>query len=79
METAVNGMGKNADYYRGYLTDDRSFGPLAFVLAISVAVGMFFYLTGDLGHAPAYNSLEAAQVIHATGGTYAPSAGAARH
>ena len=69
METVVHGIEKNADYYRGYLTDDRSFGPIAFVLVVSALVGLAFYLTGGLGQAPKYNSLAAAQAIHATDGS----------
>jgi hypothetical protein len=33
-----------AEFYRGYLPDDRSLGPLSVVLASSVALSPFFYL-----------------------------------
>jgi hypothetical protein len=75
METIVNGSEKNAAFYRGYLADDRSFGPLAFVLAISVVVWMAFYLTSLGGQPLKYDPLAAAQAIHATDGA-PPSHGA---
>jgi hypothetical protein len=50
METVMNGNEKRADYYRGYLTDDRSFIPLTIVLGITVALWLFVYLIGAVGH-----------------------------
>jgi hypothetical protein len=39
-----------AEFYRGYLTDDdRSLVPLSIVLATAVAVGLFVYLVGLVG------------------------------
>jgi hypothetical protein len=50
METVMNGHEKRAAYYRGYLTDDRSFIPLTIVLGITVALWLFVYLIGAVGH-----------------------------
>ena len=42
----------NADFYRAYLTEDRSLMPLTIVLATGVAVWLFFYLVSAVGPAP---------------------------
>jgi hypothetical protein len=52
MELAMNGIGKHAGFYRGYLTDDRSLIPLTIVLATGVALWLLFYLVSVIGPAP---------------------------
>ena len=42
----------NADFYRAFLTEDRSLMPLTIVLATGVAVWLFFYLVSVVGPAP---------------------------
>jgi hypothetical protein len=50
METVMNGVEKRAAFYRGYLTDDRSFVPLTIVLGLTVAIWLLVYLIGAVGH-----------------------------
>ncbi len=50
METVMNGVEKRAGFYRGYLTDDRSFIPLTIVLGLTVAIWLLVYLIGAVGH-----------------------------
>jgi hypothetical protein len=50
METVMNGVEKRAAFYRGYLTDDRSFIPLTIVLGLTVAIWLLVYLIGAVGH-----------------------------
>jgi hypothetical protein len=45
-------LAMNADFYRAYLTEDRSLMPLTIVLATGVAVWLFFYLVSVVGPAP---------------------------
>ena len=52
----MNGIGKHAGFYRGYLTDDRSLIPLTIVLAIGVALWLLFYLLSVVGPAPTTGS-----------------------
>jgi hypothetical protein len=53
MELAMDGIRKHhADFYRGYLADDRSLIPLTTLLATGVAVWLLFYLVGTVGPAP---------------------------
>ena len=40
----MNGIEKQAAFYRGYLTDERSLAPLMIVLAAVVAVWLLVYL-----------------------------------
>jgi hypothetical protein len=56
METVMNGFEKDAAFYRAYLTDERSLGPLVGVLATLVAVWMLFYLVGAVGPEPMWNA-----------------------
>ena len=65
MELAMNGIGKHAGFYRGYLTDDRSLIPLTIVLATAVALWLLFYLVSLVGPAPTASSTVAAHA-HAT-------------
>ncbi len=60
----MSGIEKDAGYYRGYLTDERSLGPLAAVLATLVAVALLFHLIGVIGPAPSHDPLAAAQAVH---------------
>jgi len=81
METVMSGFEKDAAFYRGYLTDGRSLGPLAVVLATSVAIWMLFYLVGLVGPQPMRDpvAVEMAQTqaasVHATGHSGAPLLG----
>ena len=52
METAVGRIGKQAEFYRGYLDDDRSLGPVAGVLLTAIAASLLFYLVSLLAPAP---------------------------
>ncbi len=46
----MNGIEKRAEFYRGYLTHDRSLIPLTIVLGITVALWLLVYLIGAIGH-----------------------------
>jgi hypothetical protein len=50
MEIAMTRIDKHAGFYRGYLTDDRSFVPLTIVLGITVGLWLLVYLVGAVGH-----------------------------
>jgi len=50
MEIAMTRIDKHAGYYRGYLTDDRSWIPLTIVLGITVGLWLLVYLIGAVGH-----------------------------
>ena len=50
METVMSGIEKCAGFYRGYLTHDHSPIPLAVVLGITIALWLFVYLIGAVGH-----------------------------
>jgi len=67
MELAMNGIGKHAGFYRGYLTDDRSFIPLTIALAIGVALWLLFYLVSLVGPAPTAPSVLAPPAHSVTG------------
>jgi hypothetical protein len=45
-------LAMNAEFYRGYLTEDRSLIPLTIVLATGVALWLLFYLVSVVGPAP---------------------------
>ena len=51
MVTAM-GIEKHADYYRGYLPDERSVWPVAIVLATMVALWLLVYLVSVVGPQP---------------------------
>lgn len=48
----MNGYEKHAEYYRAYLTEERSLIPLTVVLATIVAVWLLVYLVAAVGPAP---------------------------
>ena len=48
----MNGIKKQAAFYRGYLPDDRSLVPLTIVLATSVALWLIVYVVGAVSDAP---------------------------
>jgi hypothetical protein len=48
----MNGIGKQAAFYRGYLPDDRSLSPLTVLLSTTVALWLLVYLIGVAGGAP---------------------------
>jgi hypothetical protein len=48
----VNGIEKQATFYRGYLPDDHSLVPLTIALATSVALWFIVYLVGAVGGVP---------------------------
>jgi hypothetical protein len=48
----MNGIGKHAAFYRGYLPDDRSLFPLTVLLSPTVALWLLVYLIGVAGDAP---------------------------
>ena len=47
----MNGIEKQAAFYRGYLTDERSLVPLTIVLATVVAVWLLVYLVAAVAEA----------------------------
>ena len=47
----MNGIGKQAAFYRGYLPDDRSQVPLTIVLATVVAIWLLVYLVAGVAEA----------------------------
>jgi hypothetical protein len=48
---SMNGIGKQAAFYRGYLPDDRSLGPLTVLLPTTVALWLLLYVCVG-GYAP---------------------------
>lgn len=50
MEIAMTRIDKHAGYYRGYLTDDRSWIPLTIILGITIGLWLLVYLIGAVGH-----------------------------
>ncbi len=48
----MNGIEKQAAYYRGYLPDDRSLFPLTILLTASVALWLIVYLVGGAAGDP---------------------------
>jgi hypothetical protein len=69
MELAMDWIGKQAGFYRGYLTDDRSLMPLAIVLANGVALWSLFYLVSVIGPVP--SAKETVRNSRAMGTTFA--------
>jgi len=47
--TSMNRIGDHAAYYRAYLTSDASLAPVAGILAVAAAMGLFFYLLSLVG------------------------------
>ena len=48
----MSGIEKQAEFYRGYLADDRSLAPVAGILVTTVAVWLLFFLVSLLDPAP---------------------------
>jgi hypothetical protein len=46
MEAVMEGIGKQAEFYRAYLPHDRGLIPMAVAMGVVVAVGLFLYLVG---------------------------------
>ena len=49
----MNGIEKQAAFYRGYLIDDRSLAPLTTALATIVGLWLLVYVVGAIGGAEA--------------------------
>jgi hypothetical protein len=47
----MNGIARQAAFYRGYLPDDRSLLPLTFILSTTVALWLLVYLAGVVADA----------------------------
>jgi hypothetical protein len=47
----MNGIAKQAAFYRGYLPDDRSLLPLTVLLSMAVALWLLVYLVGVVADA----------------------------
>jgi hypothetical protein len=47
----MNGMGKQAAFYRGYLPDDRSLVPLTALLSTTLALWLIVYLLATVAEA----------------------------
>ena len=60
----MNGIAKQAAFYRGYLTDERSLVPLTIVLATVVALWLVVYLVAAV--AEAHQDAGAGRVASAT-------------
>jgi hypothetical protein len=50
----MNGIGKQAAFYRGHLPDDRSLVPLTVLLSTTVALWLIVYVICVAGDAPQY-------------------------
>lgn len=48
----MNGIGKQAAFYCGYLPDERSLVPVTILLSTTVALWLLVYLASAVGHAP---------------------------
>ena len=71
MVVAMNGIEKHADFYRGYLADDRSLASVVGVLMTAILVWLLFYLVSLVGPAPERHVLRPAS--HASAVVSAPS------
>jgi hypothetical protein len=61
----MNGIEKQAAFYRGYLVDDRSLAPLTAALATIVGLWLLVYLMSAIG-GPQANVLMAERAGHAS-------------
>jgi hypothetical protein len=61
----MNGIEKQAAFYRGYLIDDRSLAPLTTALAAIVSLWLLVYLASAIG-GPQANALMVEHVAHAS-------------
>ena len=73
----MNGIGKQAAFYRGYLPDDRSLVPLAVLLSTTLSLWLLVYLV--VGVAEALHDAGAGRVasvtsIHDRPAAYSPIA-----
>ena len=59
----MNGIEKQAAFYRAYLTDDRSAASVAMVLAIAVALWLLLYLISLVGP---YDERRGAEAVAST-------------
>jgi hypothetical protein len=64
-QIAMNGIERQAAFYRGYLIDDRSLTPLTTALAAIVGVWLLVYLVGGIG-GPQANLQLAGRATHAS-------------
>jgi len=64
METVMSGFEKHAEFYRAYLTEERSLIPLTVALATIVALWLLVYLVAAIGPAPAPSQRMAAPSAH---------------
>jgi hypothetical protein len=46
MEAVMEGIGKQAEFYRAYLPHNRGLAPIAVAMGAVLAVGLFLYLVG---------------------------------
>ena len=56
----MNGIEKHAEYYRGYLTHDRSLIPLTIALVAVVALWLLIYLVSAVGPQPRSRTAQSA-------------------
>jgi hypothetical protein len=52
MEAVMDGIGKQAEFYRAYLPHDRGLLQVAVALGAVLAMGFVLYLAGAIGPAP---------------------------
>jgi hypothetical protein len=50
--TAMSRIDKHADYYRGYVADERSLASVVGVLVTTITIWLLFYLLSLVGPAP---------------------------
>jgi hypothetical protein len=67
----MNGIEKQAAFYRGYLIDDRSLAPLATALATIVGLSFLLYLVCAIGGSEA--SRKTVEVATHASSSFAPS------
>jgi hypothetical protein len=72
----MNGIGKQAAFYRGYLPDDRCLVPLTVLLSTTLALWLLVYLVAEV--AEAHQNARAGRVavtfIHNRSAAYSPIA-----
>jgi hypothetical protein len=62
----MNGIEKQAAFYRGYLIDDRSLAPLTTALATIVSLWLLVYLMSAIGGRPQAHATMVERVAHAS-------------
>jgi hypothetical protein len=65
MEIVMNGIEKQAEYYRGYLPDDRSIIPLTIAVATTVVLWLLVYLVSAVGPQPRPQTAQPAAYVSA--------------